>query len=312
MMTLDDSTELCRLLGDPTRARLIAILAEEELTVAEITQITQLSQSRVSTHLGKLREARVVRDRRVGTSCYYALTLDALAEPARQVVQVLRDTTDDPLVEQDLGRMSEVVRGRDGGNWADSVAGRMHRHYSPGRTWEAAARGLLGWTHLGEVLDVASGDGVLAELIAPRSTVVTCLDLSSRVIAAGRKRLGHLDQVHFVKGDMHDLPFENARFDQVSLMNALTYSTKPQRVIDEASRVLKDGGTLVGSTLNQHSHREVVAQYNHTQPGFTPDTVRSLLEEADLAVELCSLTCRERRKPYFEIITFHARRKKRG
>lgn len=311
MMTLDDSTELCRLLGDPTRARLIAILAEEELTVAEITKITQLSQSRVSTHLGKLREARVVRDRRVGTSCYYALTLDALPECARQVVQVLRASTDDPLVAQDLERVSNVVRDRDGGNWADSVAGRMHRHYSPGRTWEAAARGFLGWTRLGRVLDIASGDGVLAELIAPRADSVTCLDRSRRVIGAGRRRLGHLPHVQFVEGDMHHLPFADAEFDQVSLMNALTYSTDPDRVLAEAARVLRDGGVLVGSTLSRHRHRDVVAQYNHVRDGFTPKEVRTFLEKNSFDVELCSVTCRERRQPYFEIITVHARRKTR-
>ena len=53
--------------------------------------------------------------------------------------------------------------------WADTVAGDMERHYSPGRTWEALARVLMQMVDTGDVLDIASGDGVLAELLAPRA-----------------------------------------------------------------------------------------------------------------------------------------------
>ncbi|MHC4732038.1 MAG: ArsR/SmtB family transcription factor, partial [Planctomycetota bacterium] len=74
MTTLAAATDLMRLLGDPTRVRLLSLLAKEELTVAELTQVTRLTQSRVSTHLGKLREAGLVRDRRAGTSSYYRVT----------------------------------------------------------------------------------------------------------------------------------------------------------------------------------------------------------------------------------------------
>ena len=62
MSALQTTTELLRLLSEPTRVRLLALLGREELTVAELTGVTQLSQSRVSTHLGKLREAGFVRD----------------------------------------------------------------------------------------------------------------------------------------------------------------------------------------------------------------------------------------------------------
>ena len=60
MVSLADSTSLLSLLADATRVRLLALLHEEELSVAELTKVTELSQSRVSTHLGKLREAGLV------------------------------------------------------------------------------------------------------------------------------------------------------------------------------------------------------------------------------------------------------------
>ena len=89
-------------------------------------------------------------------------------EPAERTLwHALRGGTDDPLLRQDAERLTAVLaQRRSDQNWADSVAGDMERHYSPGRTWEALARAALPMLDPGEVLDVASGDGVLAELLA--------------------------------------------------------------------------------------------------------------------------------------------------
>ncbi len=308
MLSLDASTDLCRLLSDSTRTRLLSILDEEELTVAELTEVTRLSQSRVSTHLGKLREAKLVRDRRAGTHCFYSIS-PSMPESTRRLWEVLRTSTYDPLLEEDLSRVSEVVRSRERGAWADSVAGRMHRHYSPGRTWEAATRAVLGFAEFGDVLDIASGDGVFAELIASHSHTVTCVDLSEKVVEAARRRLTHLTNVEVTTGDMHQLPFEDDRFDQVALMNALTYAHDPGLVVQEAARVLRPGGFLVGSSLKKHKHRDNVTQYDHVQLGFEPDELRDMLAKAGLLVSRCDTTCRERRAPYFEIITIHAQKR---
>jgi DNA-binding transcriptional ArsR family regulator len=307
---LSATTELLRLLGDPTRVRLLSLLAREELTVAEITDIIQLAQSRVSTHLGKLREAGLVKDRRDGASSFYALSDGAMPEEARRVWALLQETTRDPLIEQDHERVREVVRARAGGSsWADSVAGRMERHYSPGRTWEASLRGLLGFVALGEVLDVASGDGALAELVAPRARTITCLDASETMIEAARRRLAPLGNVRFALGDMHELPFGDASFDQVMLMNCLTFARAPRRAIDETARVLRPGGTLVGVTLMAHRHEIARTEYSHVRFGFEPEELRAMLLSAGLAVDACDVTSREKRPPHFEVITLHARRR---
>ena len=305
---LGATTDLLRLLGDPTRVRLLALLAREELTVAEITDITQLAQSRVSTHLGRLREAGLVRDRREGASSFYALSGAAMPAEARRVWELLQETTDDALIEQDQERAREAVRARAGGpSWADSVAGRMERHYSPGRTWEASLRGLLGLMRLGDVLDVASGDGALAELVAPRARSITCLDASETVIAAARARLGRIENVGFAVGDMDALPFEDGAFDEVLLMNCLTLSQAPRRAVAEAARVLRPGGGLAGVTLKAHRHGAVVSAYNHVRSGFEPRELRAMLEAAGLEVACCEVTSREKRPPCFEVITIHAR-----
>ncbi|HET7662801.1 MAG TPA: metalloregulator ArsR/SmtB family transcription factor, partial [Rhodanobacteraceae bacterium] len=76
-MDLASASTLLRLLADATRVRLLALLEREELTVAELAAVLQLAQPRVSTHLAKLKEAGLVRDRRAGVSAYYRANTDA-------------------------------------------------------------------------------------------------------------------------------------------------------------------------------------------------------------------------------------------
>jgi SAM-dependent methyltransferase len=307
-LDLESSTDLCRLLGDATRVRLLALLGEEELTVAELVAVTRLPQPRISTHLRRLREAGMVRDRRVGSYAYYAFNREGVPEPAARLWAQLRAGTADPVLAADLERARAAVAARDGGElWADAVAGAMERHYAPGRTWESLARALPGLARLGRVLDVASGDGAVAELIAPRAASVTCLDISEKVVAAGRARLKRLPHVRFLVGDMHALPFEDDSFDAALLLNALSYTERPGRVMAEVARVLAPGGVLVGIALREHAHRDAVGPYNHLNSGTSPAVLAALAADAGLAVDLCAVTSRERRSPHFEIITLHAR-----
>ncbi len=306
-MDLVATSRLARLFGDGSRLRLLALLAREELTVAELVRATRLAQSRVSTHLGKLREGGLLRVRRQGSSTIYALDEGGMSDEARRVWAALAATTDDELLREDRERLEAVLSAR-AGSWADSVAGQMERHYSPGRTWEAAARALVGLATLGDVLDVASGDGALAELVAPRARSVTCLDASARVLAAGRRRLTHAPNLRFLAGDMHALPFADARFDQLMLVNSLSYATDPAAVVAEAARVLRPGGGLVATTLAPHRHEQVAADFNHVRMGFDPAALRALFEGAGFAVELCAVTSRERRAPHLEVVDVRARR----
>jgi len=307
-MQLISASDLLKTLADPSRVRLLSLLESDELTVAELTRITRLSQSRVSTHLARLKTHGLVLDRPDGTSTYYRSARSRMPTAARALWETLRAAAEDPLLDEDRRGLDALVRGRDGArSWADSVAGQMERHYSPGRTWQATLRGLLGLVQLGEVLDIASGDCAIAELLAPRAERVTCIDRSARVLLAGRDRIregGH-DNVGFERADMHDLPFGDASFDQVLLLACLCYSREPDRAIAEAARVLKPGGALIGVALHEHPHRDLVTDYDHVHCGFTPEWIGASCRRAGLEVVNCRVTARERRAPHFETISFH-------
>ncbi|MDA3922532.1 MAG: metalloregulator ArsR/SmtB family transcription factor [Salinisphaera sp.] len=307
MLNLADSTQLLRLLAEPTRLRLLLLLSEESLTVAEMTAVTQLTQSRISTHLARLREANLVVDRAVANANFYNVDIDRWPRDIRPMWGALADQVDDAQINRDRERAAEIVRRRASrGSWAESVAGRMERQYSPGRTWEAMSRALIELLDLGNVLDVASGDGVLAELLCRRAQRVTCLDRSTAVIDAARGRLADQANVAFQVGDMHELPFPDNRFDQVFLLHALSYSHAPERALTEAARVLVPGGCLTLATIARHEHRATVAAYDHVNLGFDVEDIQRWLEQAGLNVRDCGPRSRETQPPYFRLITASA------
>jgi len=306
-MDLLHASQHFRLLSDSTRLRLLMLVDREELSVAELAAITQLAQPRVSTHLAKLKEAGLVNDRREGVSVFYRLATTIDDTSLGALWELLRTNTSDPLIQQDAERIPQVINARGGSSsWADSVAGDMERHYSPGRTWEVTTRTIVQLLQLGDVLDVASGDGVLAELLAPRARSIQCLDISQRVVDAGKDRLRNYANVTFAAGDMHDLPVPDASFDTVLLMHALTYTGEPQKVFDEASRVLRPGGNLLAATLQKHPHKNAVAAYNHLNLGFTEEALQKFCTKSGLEPATIQVSAVEKRTPNFEVLTLMA------
>ena len=308
-MDLEGWSTRLKVLADATRVRLLALLEGEELTVAELSAITRLAQPRVSTHLARLKEAGLVRDRRSGVSAYYRFDEASLDPAQRSLWQALSTGSDDPLLRQDAERVAGVLAMRAADqNWADSVAGDMERHYSPGRTWEALARSALPLFETGDVLDIASGDGVLAELLAPHSNRYVCIDTSQRVVAAAAERLRRYTNVEVREADMHALPFDAECFDLVVLMHALTYASKPAQAVAEAARVLRPGGRLLLSSLARHEHRAAVEAYGHANLGFTDKELRRFVEKSGLVLQTSETVTREKRPPHFEVISLIAKK----
>ncbi len=298
---------MLKLLADPTRLRLLALLAGEELTVAELAAATRLAQPRVSTHLAKLKEAGLVLDRRSGVSAYYRFPLDELEVSTRSTWEHLQAIADDGLLSEDAVRLREVLANRARSeNWVDQVAGDMERHYSPGRTWDALARALTFLIDAGDVLDVGSGDGLMAEILAPQVRSMICLDVNPRVVEAARSRLMAFPQVRVDQGDMHDLPVADAAVDCVLCFQVLPYSDRPDQVFAEAARVLRPGGRLLLTTLANHRHAGTVAPYGHSNLGHSADELHALCASVALQSKFCGVSSQERRPPHFEVLTLLA------
>ena len=298
-MVLTHFVETLNLLGDESRIRLCALLRERELCVTDLVRVTGISQSRVSTHLGRLREAGFVRDRRQGQQAFYALAVDSLPDTARKVLDEAVNASD-PTLEGDQRRLVELEAERRGSTpeFADDI----ERFYSPGRTWQSLAAGLGALLDLGDVLDVGSGDGSAASSLAPYCRSLTCIDTNVRIIEAAQERLGRFAHVKASVADVHTLPFEAATFDAVLMFHTLTYAEKPAQAVSECARVLRPGGRLVLLCLDEHRQHEITAPYGERHPGFAPTTVRTLLSNAGLTVRTSELACRESRKPHLQVV----------
>jgi ArsR family transcriptional regulator len=314
MSALTVTTDVLQLLGEPTRVRLLALLARHELTVADLVGVLDLAQSRVSQHLKKLRDAGLLRDRREGTSTFYALSPTMPAD-ALEMWTLLERRLDDTVLASDRARAEGLIAARKRGDRYEALAGEMGRHYSPGRTWESLARALVPLLSLGDVLDAGSGAGTIAELLLAQARSVTCLDASARMVAAVDKRLARAEHARAVVGDVRDMPFPAASFDRVLLFNVLVFVDEPARALSEAHRVLRHGGEVVVVTIDQHDHRALAREWGHVHPGFSPTKLRGLLRRAAPAggtgafeVLSCDVTSRERREPHLSVVTALARK----
>ena len=299
-MNLARFVETINLLGDESRVRLCALLRERELCVTDLVRVTGIAQSRVSTHLGRLRDAGFVRDRRKGAQSFYALSPDTLPEPAKAVLDEASRSRD-PVLEGDQQRLLKLDAERRGG-LPESVADEVERYYSPGRTWQSLALGIAALLRLGDVLDVGSGEGAVAGCLLPYCRSLTCIDTNAKLIALARERLGRYRQARTQVADVHDLPFAAASFDAVLLFHTLTFAERPPRALEECARVLRPGGRLVLLCLDRHRQQEVTARYGERHPGFSPRALRTLLGRAQLDVVSSAVACREAKKPHLQVV----------
>ena len=301
-MSLAHTVETLSLLGDESRIRLCALLGERELCVNDLVRVTGISQSRVSTHLGRLREAGLVQDRRQGTQIFYGLATVGLSASLKAMLDEAISSPD-PTLASDHKRLLELEAERRGG-LPESVSDDLERDYSPGRTWQSLAAGIAALLRLGDVLDVGSGDGAAAGALAPYCRSLTCIDTNPRMIDAAKERLAKLanGELRAQVADVHELPFAAAAFDTVLMFHTLTYAEQPARALEECARVLRPGGRLVLLCLDQHQQHEVTARYGERHPGFSPRAVRRLLSGAGLIVVSSDVACREARKPHLQVV----------
>ncbi|MCC7257001.1 MAG: metalloregulator ArsR/SmtB family transcription factor [Gammaproteobacteria bacterium] len=236
--------------ADPTRLRLLAVLARGEATVGELVEVLGQSQPRVSRHLRLLAEAGLVSHFRDGQWVYYRFDPTPAAAPLAGQALVLAGAGD-ATITADEARMAAVRRRRE--RYALTVP-------APARLWAEAAgdrpdepalaqalAGVLGGGPLGDVLDVGVGSGALLRLLAPRARSAVGVDTVRRMRVLARSRLQQAGLAHCTvrAGDMCALPFPDLSFDIVVLDEVLGSAVAPQRAIEEAVRVLRPAGRLL-------------------------------------------------------------------
>ncbi|QYY36919.1 metalloregulator ArsR/SmtB family transcription factor [Ruficoccus sp. ZRK36] len=303
---MSDPLETLKLLADPTRLRVVALLAQEELSVAELQEILGMGQSRISSHLSLLRKGGLTTDRRDGKRSFYSLARN-LPTGERQLIEAAcRATANQPELETDAANLARILdkRRRQAEQYFSQVAGRLGKNYCPGRSWEGIGHFLLHLTPRIKIADLGAGEGVLAQLLAQRAESVYCIDNSKKMVEVGTdlaKRHG-IDNLYYQHGDIEDVPLEDASVDLAYLSQALHHARKPFRALSEAHRILKPGGRIIVLDLKEHTFERARDLYADAWLGFAENTLYQWLKELGFEQVDVSVVAREEQEPYFETL----------
>ena len=108
---MKNSTTIFKALSDETRLRVVKLLEERELCVCELIQVLNMSQPRISRHLGVLKNAGLVNDRREGKWVYYSLQKSAADKELQTVLNSLLSLENaNPIVLQDKEKLKKAIR----------------------------------------------------------------------------------------------------------------------------------------------------------------------------------------------------------
>lgn len=102
-----------------------------------------------------------------------------------------------------------------------------------------------------EVLELATGPGLLAKHVAPAAKRMIATDYSDGMIAEAQKGDNPCN-LSFEIADAMDLPFSDDSFDVVLIANALHIIPDPEKVLSEIDRVLRPGGILIAPNFVEH------------------------------------------------------------
>ncbi len=290
-----------KLLSDPTRLRILMLLGQESLSVAELQEVLGMGQSRISTQLSQLKAAGLVVDERSGKNNIYRGSATAdLADVLRLAAAELPEVADDEAALRHLLRKrKDTARA-----YFDELAGRFGKDYVPGRSWKALAEALIKVLNYRVVADLGAGEGTLAQLLAQRAEKVIAVDISPKMVAFGQELAtkNGLSNLEFRIGDIEEPPIEDGSLDLAVLSQALHHAARPQRAIDAAFRILKPGGRLIVLDLLLHSFEEARELYADRWLGFSECDLAAMLERAGFIAIETVVADRETSAPGFQTL----------
>jgi ArsR family transcriptional regulator len=306
---MSSGSALFRLLGDDARLRLLRLLDAERLNVGELTSILGIAQSGVSRHLGLLKDAGLVEERRDGGFTFFRLA-EALRTGSNgfgPVWPLLRAhfaaAAETAEGRADAARLEEVRRVRKE-NFDDHGAGGERKQIVPGRSWAAWARALGHLLPPLEIADLGCGEGYLTIEAARFARRVIAVDRSEAALARAKAAAARrkLKNVEWKRGEIERLPLEDASVDVALLSQALHHAASPAAALAEAVRIVRAGGRVLVLDLRRHDEHWVKDRLGDKWLGFEEAELARLLKHAGLRDVKVTVGTRRPRDPFTVLI----------
>ena len=285
-LTADQTIEALRAAGEPTRLRVLSLLAAEELSVMELSRILDQSQPRVSRHLKLMADAGLIERFPDGARVFYRLSHDL---DARRIVDTVLDLLDDDAGTADHRRLEDVrlERAGEAAAYFEQVApqwDRIRSLYVSESAVEAAIERAAGPGPFQRVVDLGTGSGRMLTLIGARAKMSVGLDLSQNMLNIARANVtkAGLDKVELRHGDIFATRLPAASADLVLVHQVLHYLTDPAAAVAEAARLVMPGGRLLIIDFAPHELERLREEHQHRRLGFSDEEVRRWLTDAGL------------------------------
>ncbi len=303
---LNPSWDILKVISDPTRLRLIALVLREELSVAELQEILGMGQSRISSQLGLLRTVNLVSDRREGKNAFYSARGNLPPKVLVLIRAAIDSVLDLPMMAEDRENLERILqkRRRTQEQYFNLIAGRLGKNYCPGRSWEAIGHLALRLTPAIDIADLGAGEGLLSQLLAHRARQVWCIDNSARMVEVGSDlaRKNGLENLTYKLGDIENVPLPDKSVDLAILSQALHHAQHPQTAVDEAFRILRSGGQLLILDLNEHTFEKAREVYADIWLGFKESALHLFLKKSGFTKVEVTAVSREPAEPHFETL----------
>jgi ArsR family transcriptional regulator len=284
------AVEVLRAAGEPTRLRILALLAHEELAVLELCKVLDQSQPRVSRHLKLLAEAGLVERFPDGAWVFYRLNGEG-GEARRLVDETLAAIDpEDPIRRRDAERLQTVraERASEAGAYFARNAARwdeIRSLYVSEAAVEAAILKAAGPGPFRRLVDLGTGAGRMLTLLGGKAEQVVGLDLSQQMLNIARSRVAQAGLVNceLRHGDILGAGLPGGGADLVVVHQVLHYLNEPASAVREAARLVADGGRLLIVDFAPHKLEFLREQHQHRRLGFTAQEMERWLTDAGLS-----------------------------
>ena len=279
-----------RAAGETTRLRLLALLADGEHTVKDLTEILGQSQPRVSRHLKLLADAGLVTRNAEGAWAYYRLADNAAAADLGRWL-VGRLDGDDPDRARDRLRLDAVrtAQQAQAAAYFAKVADRwdeLRQLHVPEEAVEAAILKAVQGRVVDLLIDLGTGTGRMLELLKDHYRRAVGIDASREMIAVARAKLAaaNVANAQVRLGDIADLDGSAGLADLILIHQVLHYFDDPGRALAQARRALKSGGEMLIVDFAPHDLEFLRTEHAHRRLGLSEGQMAGWARAAGLRI----------------------------